>query len=460
MPFAEKSESLSGWGRYHPAACRVFRPETRPGLMALLDSDLATSWLARGLGRSYGDTAVNAAGAVVDMTRLNRMRSFDPETGVLECEGGVSLSEILEAFVPRGWFPPVVPGTRFVTVAGAVANDVHGKNHHVDGSFGNFVESVELWTPGHGVITCSPAEEPELFWATVGGVGLTGVILSLRLRLRRVESAWISADYERCPNLDAALDTLDATDRDFPYSVGWVDCMARDESLGRTVLMRGRPAHPSQLPPGRAGRPLEIPRRMNVSVPVDFPQFILNPYSIRAFNDLFYFLNRPVAGRLVDYEKYFFPLDRILHWNRMYGRRGFVQYQATFPMEGRAGLRRLLEKCSLARRASFLAVLKRFGAAGNGLLSHPMPGYTLTLDLPNTPGLEPFLREMDQILLEHGGRLYLAKDAAAAPETIAAMYPRLDEFRDVCRGVDPEGLLGSDLSRRLNITTGGGADHE
>ncbi len=446
-----KDMALAGWGRYKPVPCHVFRPERRDTLLSLLNGAAPGPVLARGLGRSYGDAAVNRDGSVVDMTRLNRMRSFDPETGELECESGVSLSEIISTFLPRGWFPGVVPGTRFVTVGGAIAHDVHGKNHHRDGSFGNFVESIDLWTPALGVVTCSPAENSDIFWATVGGAGLTGVILSARLRLRRVESAYVRADYQRCANIDAALDAFDATDEDYTYSVAWVDCLATADSLGRSVLMRGNPAAPGELPRGPANKPLRTPRRFNATVPFDFPGFVLNPLSIRAFNETFYALNRPSTGKWVDYDKYFFPLDRILHWNRMYGRRGFVQYQATFPPEGRAGLRVMLEKCSVARRASFLAVLKKFGDSGRGMLSHPMRGYTLTLDIADSSGLASFLGELDRILLDHGGRLYLAKDAAAPAEVIAAMYPRLEEFRSVLRRVDPEGRLGSDLARRTGI---------
>ena len=443
--------ALAGWGRYKPAACHVYRPERRDALLSLLDGGAPGPVLARGLGRSYGDAAVNRTGSVLDMTRLNRMRSFDPETGELECEPGVSLSDIIAVFQPRGWFPAVVPGTRFITVGGAIAHDVHGKNHHRDGSFSSFVDSIDLWTPALGVVACSPTENADIFWATVGGAGLTGVILSVRLRLRRVESAYVLADYERCANIDAVLEAFDTTDENYTYSVAWVDCLATADSLGRSVLMRGNPALPNEVPPGHAGKPLRTPRRLNATVPFDFPGFVLNPLSIRAFNETFYAMSRPAKGKDVDYEKYFFPLDRVLHWNRMYGKRGFVQYQATFPPEGRAGLRAMLERCSIARRASFLAVLKKFGEAGKGMLSHPMRGYTLTLDIANAPGLVPFLGELDRILLDHGGRLYLAKDTVAAPATIAAMYPRLEEFRAVLHRVDPESRLNSDLARRTGI---------
>ena len=442
---------LAGWGRYNPVACHVYRPERRDALLSLLDGAAPGPLIARGLGRSYGDPAVNDAGSVISMTRLNRMRSFDPETGELECEPGVSLSEIIELFLPRGWFPGVVPGTRFVTVGGAIAHDVHGKNHHRDGSFSSFVDSIDLWTPALGVVSCSPSENADIFWATVGGAGLTGVILSVRLRLRRVESAYVLADYERCANIDAVLEAFDTTDEDYTYSVAWVDCLATADSLGRSVLMRANPAMPIDVPPGRAGKPLRTPHHLKASVPFDFPGFVLNPLSIRAFNETFYAMSRPAKGKGVDYEKYFFPLDGISDWNRMYGKRGFVQYQATFPPEGRAGLREMLQRCSVARRASFLAVLKKFGEGGKGMLSHPMRGYTLTLDIANSKGLVPFLGELDRILLDHGGRLYLAKDSVASPELIAAMYPRLEEFRTVLRRVDPEGRLSSNLSRRTGI---------
>ncbi|MBI3118426.1 MAG: FAD-binding oxidoreductase [Candidatus Hydrogenedentes bacterium] len=446
---------MAGWGRLDPRPCQVYRPERRRARWEILSGAGAAGLIARGLGRSYGDTSVNEAGTVLAMTRLNRMIGFDPSSGVLECEAGVSLAEILDVFLPRGFFLPVTPGTKFVTVGGAIANDIHGKNHHRDGTFGQFVESMTLLLPSGEIMVCSPSDHADIFWATVGGIGLTGIILTARLRLHGVQSAYVRVDYHKSPDLDDALGTMAASDERYKYSVAWVDCLAGGKALGRSILMQGNHALPEHLPARLQAAPLAAPRARQKRIPLDFPSFVLNPLSIKAFNTLFYASHLRTQGVIVHYDKYFYPLDRILDWNRMYGKAGFVQYQATLPIDQRQGLVRVLERLSQSRRASFLAVLKCFGAGNPGLLSHPIRGYTLTLDIPNRPGLIPFLHELDAILLEHGGRLYLAKDAAAMPETIAAMYPRLPEFRALKERLDPEHKLTSSMARRLGIVPGG-----
>jgi len=448
LPLNAANVYFSGWGRYGCILCEAYRPEHHFELSALLTSP-PKSFIPRGLGRSYGDAAMNKDGAVLDLSRMNRMRSFEAETGVLECEGGVSLAEILDVFVPRGFFLPVTPGTKFVTVAGAIANDVHGKNHHCDGTFTQFVDAIGLWTPARGIITCSRHENSDIFWATAGGVGLTGVLLWARLRLLPVESAYMRVDYQRCSHLDEALAAMEASDKNYRYSVAWVDCLARGGSLGRSILMRGNHAPVNYLPEKARRSPFRLPRRTKLAVPVDFPGFVLNPYSIKAFNTLFYAKNRNAQDVIVDYDQYFYPLDGILQWNRLYGKKGFVQYQATFPPDGRTGLVRMLERLASSGRASFLAVLKCFGESNPGLLSHPMPGYTLTLDIPNTPGLIEFAASLDRLLLEYGGRLYLAKDALTQPETFSEMYPQLGAFREIKAQLDPDRILTSSLSRRL-----------
>lgn len=441
------TQTVSGWGRYHPAVVRVYRPRDVDQVRQALDGDIRPK-LARGLGRSYGDVAQCNGGSILDMTGLQGFRNFDPETGVLDCEAGVSLNDILTWFVPRGWTLPVVPGTRYVTVGGAIANDVHGKNHHVDGSFCHHVVDFDLLTPGRGLVRCGPETESQLFEATVGGVGLTGIILSARLRLERIESAWLEVEYEQCPDLLSALTVLDVTDAEFRFSVGWVDAIGHG-GRGRTVLTRGNWLPASALPPGLCAAPLRIPSRFQLGIPVDMPEWLLNPSSVRLFN-VFNWRKCGLRRRVVlDMDRYFFPLDSVANWNRLYGRRGFVQYQATVPPSAGQGLVELLNRCHAAGIVSFLGVLKRFGAAGRGMLSHPMPGYTLTLDFPVTEGLDRFLRECDRLLLDWGGRLYLAKDALALPDTIAAMYPRLDEFLAVRMQVDPDRMLASDLSGRL-----------
>jgi len=451
-PFAV--QQLSGWGRYPVEECRVYRPEKRRGAGDVVRACEETL-IPRGLGRSYGDAAINGGGAVLDYSRLNRMLDFNAETGVLECEAGVSLAEILDVFVPRGFFLPVLPGTKFVTVGGAIANDVHGKNHHVDGTFSRYVDQLTLMTPAGETLVCSPDENSEAFWATVGGVGLTGLILSARLQLRPVKTAYVRADYVRAANLDAALSAMDESDDRYTYSVAWVDCLSKGGALGRSILMRSNLAGPDEAP--RGADPLRPKKKAGKTVPLNFPGFALNPLSIKAFNTLFYAMHRSVDGKIVDFDSYFCPLDSIGHWNRMYGKKGFSQFQATFPFGESAGLTELLELISGSSCASFLAVLKRMGTQGPGMLSYPSEGYTLTLDIPMRRDLVPLLRNMERLVLNRGGRMYMAKDATALPETFAQMYPRLDEFRAVKERLDPQYRFSSTQSRRLGITPDGGA---
>ena len=444
---------LSGWGRFPVEECRVFRPEKRAAISEILESGGEPTYIARGVGRSYGDSSLNAGAGVISFERLNRFLSFDPETGVVEAEAGATLAEILETFLPRGFFPPVTPGTKFVTLGGAIAQDVHGKNHHRVGSISNFVESLRLQTAGGEILECSPGKNADIFWATVGGAGLTGFIRSARLRLAPVETAHVLVDFEKCGDLDAAVQAMDESDHLYEYSVAWIDCLARGSSLGRSVLMRANAAKRSDLRNG--GDPYALPRRGGRVLPFDFPGGLLNPWTVGAFNSLFYTVHRTAPGQLADIDKFFYPLDSIRHWNRMYGGRGFVQYQVAFPPEsGRTALAKLLERVSASGRASFLGVLKRFGPAGRGLLSFPFEGYTLALDIPAADGLVDFLHELDGLVLDHGGRLYLAKDAATTAAAFAKMYPRLGEFRQIKARLDPENKLSSSQARRLGIVTG------
>ncbi len=437
-----------------PTQCAVYRPEKMDAVRAILASATQATLIPRGLGRSYGDTALNDSSAVIDATRLDRMIDFDPESGVLECESGVSLADILAVFVPRGYFLPVTPGTKFVTVGGAIANDIHGKNHHRDGTFCQHVESLELLTASGERLICSPSENADIFWATAGGIGLTGFIQSARIRLQPVESAYMKVDYVRTANLDETLAAMARTDAEYPYAVCWIDCLARGAALGRSVLMNGLHARAADLSGAAAAKPFELPRAKRRSIPFEFPSFVLSPLSIRAFNAVVYAAHPSRFGCIVDYDKYFYPLDQVQHWNRMYGKRGFAQYQATFPKSEVAGLKRLLERLSLSQRASFLAVLKCFGPANPGPLSYPFEGYTLALDLPNHGVLTEFLRELDHIVLDHGGRIYTAKDCATTAASFAQMYPRLDEFKAIQTRLDPQRRLSSDMARRLGIVEG------
>lgn len=448
--------SLSGWGRYPVQRCRVYRPESLRALKEVVVSGEERSVLARGLGRAYGDAALNEGAGVILQTRRNRFLNFDEAAGVLRCEAGVSLAEILDVFVPRGYFLPVTPGTKFVTLGGAIASDVHGKNHHKDGSISNFILDFDLLTADGEIVRCTPRENADLFWATVGGMGLTGVILRASLRLVPISSSYLRVDYFKARNIDEAFEVFEATDEQYQYSVAWIDCLAGGRSLGRSVLMRGNHVPAEALPEKLRGEPLATGKKGKLVVPFDFPSVTLNYASIRAFNALYYRVSKGTPGVVVHYDPFFYPLDSVLHWNRLYGRRGFLQYQVVFPFEtSREGLIALLERLAKDRRSSFLAVLKRFGAEGPGLLSFPRPGYTLALDIPfRDAGLFDFLREMDEWVLRMGGRVYLTKDAELAPEIFEAMYPRLGQFREVKGRIDPENRFSSSLARRLHVVEG------
>lgn len=447
-----KPAQLAGWGRTPVEECMVSFPFGRSQLASALSGSDTTSVIARGLGRSYGDSALNRDQGVLLQTGFNRFIDFDEESGMLECEAGVSFADIIETFLARGWFLPTTPGTKFVTVGGAIAADVHGKNHHADGSFGNFVESLVLLLPSGEPIRCSPAENPDLFWATIGGMGLTGFILSARFRLLSVESAYYAVDYRRTRNLDESLEAFEETNDRYRYSVAWIDCLARGSSLGRSVLMLANDGKTEDLPAALRSDALRVPRKSRKVVPFDFPGMALNAWSVRAFNALYYRIHSNEL-KYVDFDTFFYPLDSILHWNRIYGRRGFVQYQALFPTAvAREALIELLEQIARSGRASFLAVLKACGPNGRGLLSYLYEGYTLALDFPHTgDDLRTFTEQLDRILLRHGGRLYLAKDALMSPDTFRAMYPNADAFIDLKSRIDPNHRLSSSQARRLGL---------
>jgi decaprenylphospho-beta-D-ribofuranose 2-oxidase len=438
---------LSGWGRYPRIDCRLVEPrdaaEVRRATLA------SASLIARGNGRSYGDAALNPAGTL-SMLRSDRLLAFDGTTGSLTCEAGVLLSDILEVFVPRGWFPPVTPGTSLVSVGGMIAADVHGKNHHRDGSFGDHVESLDLMLADGRVVTCGPDREPELFRATCGGMGLTGVILSARFRLLPVETAYIRQETLRAPDLDTAMALFEAS-QGWTYTVAWIDCLSGGARLGRSLLYRGEHARLDELPAELRAAPLAPRRRRPLGVPLDLPGFTLNRWSLRAFNEAYYRRGRP-GEAILDYRPYFYPLDAVSDWNRIYGRNGFVQFQCVLPKEASAeGMRSLLGAIAGAGLGSFLAVLKLFGRQGPGLLSFPMEGYTLALDFPATTPALSLLWRLDAIVAGHGGRLYLAKDARMGTATMRRGYPRLDEFQALRAALDPSGKFSSLQSERLGL---------
>jgi decaprenylphospho-beta-D-ribofuranose 2-oxidase len=409
--------------------------------------------IARGQGRSYGNAAMSADGQVMLTERLNRILAFDNETGLLRAEAGTTIAEVLQTFVPRGWFPAVTPGTKFVSLGGCVAADVHGKNHHRNGTLGNHIAEIELVLANGERRRCSPQQDKELFWATAGGMGLTGIITEVSMQLIPIESAHMIVQHHKARDLDESLEFLENRAFDDHYTVAWLDCLAAGKNFGRGVLKRAHHATLSELPV-ETKEPLKMKPYRQRNLRFDFPAWLLKPFSVSLFNQLYYFSQSAKKKPFVtSYENFFYPLDRLGNWNRMYGRRGFLQYQCVLPTaQARRGLQLLLQELARSGRASFLTVLKRLGAEGPGLLSFPKEGYTLTLDLPlSGPALFQFLDRLDEIVLEHGGRIYLAKDTRVKAETFRAMYPRFAEWQQIKAQVDRHNCFNSDLARMLNM---------
>ncbi|MEU9555228.1 FAD-binding oxidoreductase [Streptomyces fumanus] len=442
---------VTGWGRTAPTTARLVRPRSYAEAVAAVRDCGARGGIPRGLGRAYGDAAQNAGGSVLDMTALDRVHAIDVEGGTVLCDAGISLHTLMRLLLPLGWFVPVTPGTRYVTVGGAIGADIHGKNHHVSGSFSRHVVSLELLT-ADGEVRVVP-RGTELFDATTGGMGLTGVILTATVRLQPVETSLMLVDTERAGDLDDLMARLAATDHRYRYSVAWIDLLARGAATGRAVLTRGDHAPLDALPRRARRDPLAFRASRLPAAPSYVPEGLLSRTTVGLFNELWYRkAPRARAGRLQSIPAFFHPLDGVPHWNRIYGRSGFVQYQFVVGHGQEDALRRIVRRIAERRCPSFLAVLKRFGEADPGWLSFPVPGWTLALDIPaGLPGLGPFLDGLDEEVAAAGGRVYLAKDSRLRPELLAAMYPRLDDFRALRTELDPRGVFTSDLSRRLDL---------
>lgn len=443
---------LTGWGRTAPTAADLALPRDATELEATLTRIPDRGIIARGLGRSYGDQAQNAGGTVVDTTAAGRIRTIDLATGVVTADAGVSLDTLMRVLVPLGYFVPTTPGTRFVSIGGAIAADVHGKNHHVVGSWCDNVISMRLLLPSGEVVAVGPQQDPGLFWATAGGLGLTGTVLDCTFRCSPIPTSKLAVDTDRCANLDELMTRMVEGEEHFPFSVAWIDLIATGSAMGRSVLTQGRWAELDELPARQRREPLAYDARVIASAP-HVPPGMLNRLSIRAFNEL-WFRKAPLhrEAEIQTIPTFFHPLDMLGHWNRLYGPGGFLQWQYVVPVGAEDTVRSTVEALSDLGVPSFLAVLKRFGPGNPGPLSFPTAGWTLALDIPTgVEGLGALLDRLDEEVAAAGGRIYLAKDSRVRAELLGTMYPRLAEWRAVRDRVDPDRRLQSDLSRRLGL---------
>jgi len=407
---------------------------------------LAQSSIPHGNGRCYGDASLSTD--VVNTLRYDKVLAFDEVNGIITCQSGLLLSDLLQIIVPRGWFLPVTPGTKFITVGGAVASDVHGKNHHIDGAFSRHIVSMSVLTGTGATFVCNAVDHSDLFWATCGGMGLTGIILEVKFRLKRINTAYIRQKQIKARNLDEIMG-LFAENSGSTYSVAWIDCLKSGKNFGRSILILGEHAIRDEV---RTDRFLLPKEKSLVTVPFYFPSFVLNGFSVKIFNALYYAKNyKKRMDSVVHYDGFYYPLDSILSWNKIYGKKGFVQYQFVLPFaSSRDGLIDILARINKEGAGSFLAVLKLFGDQDN-LVSFPMKGYTLALDFPIRPGLFEFLDELDKIVADYGGRIYLSKDARMKKEMFWKTYPHAHEFREILEKYDPENRFVSWLAQRLTL---------
>ena len=447
-PPAPSPTPLAGWGNNLRADCLLAEPELPGEATACLDR---AGTVARGLGRSYGDAALNGGGQVLGLRKLDRYLAFDEATGTLTCEAGVSLDAIIRDFAPRGWFPMITPGTKFVTVGGCIANDVHGKAHHVQGCFSASVDALTVLLASGAVVDATRETNSDLFWATFGGMGLLGVVLTATLRLRRIETTYFRQQSIKVGDLAEMLAVLDEQDKTFPYSVATIDVLATGARLGRGVITVGDHARRDELPPGLAADPLRVSGPPKLTVPFELPELTLNRLSIRAVN-AFVQRTQARAAAFGHYESFFYPLDMLAHWNRGYGRRGFTQYQFVIPFaDGLPRMREILGAILSAGELPFLNVLKRFGKESGGVLSFPREGYTLAIDFPIRANTVALLRRLDAMVLAAGGRVYLGKDSYLEAATFRAMYPALERWLATKAKYDPDGVFTSDLGRRVGL---------
>lgn len=438
---------LANWGNFPAMSCDETTFSQEEQVQDFISEH--SSVIARGNGRCYGDASL--AQHSISTLKYDKVLAFDTSTGIFECQSGITLDQILDIIVPHGWFLPVTPGTKFITVGGAVASDVHGKNHHVEGSFSGHIIDMDIITGNKETITCSAGIESDLFWATCGGMGLTGIITRVKFGLKKISTAYIRQKQIKARNLEDLIRLFEEY-KDYTYSMAWIDCLQKGDSFGRGILIVGEHATPDELNEQQRKAPLQIVQKRKLSMPFNLPSFTLNTLTVKAFNWLYYLKNtKREINNVIPYEPFFYPLDAILHWNRGYGKAGFVQYQFVLPLEKKEGLVEILKRISDAGLGSFLAVLKVFGKQ-ESLISFPMEGYTLALDFPVRKGLFEFLDQLDEIVLRYGGRLYLSKDARMKQEVFWQSYPNARKFANIVKTYNSAKLFRSAQSDRLLLT--------
>lgn len=440
-------ETLTGWGNIPRSESSVYYPASA----AEVQSDLSQQ-IPRGLGRSYADQSTNTGSVVAKMERMKRIIAFDATTGILECEAGASFDDIIRKVVPHGWFMMITPGTKYLTIGGAIANDIHGKAHHADGSFINCVKLFTIMLADGAIVTASRDTNRDLFLANFGGLGLLGFILTATIQLRKIDTTYFRQRAIVTRNLDEMLDAIDNTGSDYSYSVAWIDPLETGKSMGKGVLTVGNHARLDELPEALKQDPLRIGKRSWLTVPFYLPGFALNNLTVSVLDAVLYWRLKS-APEFSHYEGFFYPLDSINGWNKGYGRRGFIQYQFVLPVrDGRKNIRVILDEIAASNCIPFLNVLKKFGAGQDEYLSFPMEGYTFAIDFPITSRLKAFTVRLDQIVLDMGGRIYLGKDAYLSASFFKAMYPQHEKWLQVKRKYDPSNKFSSDLSRRIGLT--------
>jgi decaprenylphospho-beta-D-ribofuranose 2-oxidase len=445
--------TLAGWGRTAPSAARVVTPSNVTEVVEALRGVGERGVVARGLGRAYGDPAQNAGGLVLDMTGLDRIHSIDADAATVDTDAGVSLDTLMRRLLPFGLWLPVLPGTRQVSVGGAIGADIHGKAHHVEGSFCDHVQSVDIITANGSLRKLSPdGPDADLFWATAGGMGLTGIVVRATLKLNRVETAYFVVDTDQIDNLDDLMARQSVDDEKYLESVSWFDATTTGPRLGRGLLTRANHATLDDLPRKLRANPLKFDAPQLLSFPNVFPPGMLNKLTGRAFNELWYRKSPTKHGAVQNITQFLHPLDMFGDWNRAYGPHGFLQYQYVIPFGQEEAVKESVRLIAGSGHVSALNVLKRFGAGNQAPLSFPAPGWTLAVDFPVKDGLEELCAALDALVLGAGGRLYLAKESRASAETIQQMYPRIDEWRKIRASVDPQGIFVSDMARRLRLT--------